>query len=46
MKLLKIYDELDNDEDNIIKIFEDTNMKLGTGSRVNIYKYILLSNSH
>lgn len=33
-KTIKIYDELDSDEDNIIKMKESSNMALGTGSRI------------
>lgn len=33
-KTIKIYDDLDSDPDNIIKILESSNMHLGTGSRI------------
>lgn len=34
IKHLKIYDELDAENDNLIKIMESSNMQLGTGSRI------------
>lgn len=34
LKTIKIYDDLDSDPDNIIKIHESSNMQLGTGSRI------------
>lgn len=33
-KTIKLYDELENTEDNIIAITESSNLKLGTGARV------------
>ena len=33
-KSIKIYDELENSEDNVIHIVESSNMQIGTGSRV------------
>jgi hypothetical protein len=33
-KQIKIFDDLDNDETNLIKIAESSNMKLGTGTRI------------
>ena len=33
-KQIKIFDDLDNDETNLIKIDESSNMKLGTGTRI------------
>ena len=46
VKILKIDDELDNSEDNIIKIEESSNKKIGTGSRVwecgiILFKYLI-----
>lgn len=46
-KSLKIYDELENSEDNVINIIESSNMQIGTGSRVwecviNLRKKIVL----
>ena len=31
---IKIYDEMENSDDNTIKIVESSNMQIGTGSRV------------
>ena len=33
-KSIKIYDDLENSEDNMINIVESSNMQIGTGSRV------------
>jgi len=33
-KTIKIYDEMENSEENTIKIIESSNMQIGTGSRV------------
>lgn len=34
IKEIKIYDDLGADSENLIKIFENSNIQLGTGSRV------------
>lgn len=34
VKEVKIYDDLGSDSDNLIKIFENSNIQLGTGSRI------------
>ena len=33
-KQIKIFDDLENDETNLITIDESSNMKLGTGTRI------------
>lgn len=33
-KSIKIYDELENSEENVINIMESSNLQIGTGSRV------------